>query len=52
MRPGSPHLAGITKINELIQNATGLDGGSSVAPGGPGNQKETKWKARQKGRQS
>jgi hypothetical protein len=52
MRPGSPHLTGIKKINELIQNATGLDGGNSVAPDGPGNRKETKRRARRKGRRS
>jgi hypothetical protein len=32
MLPGSPHLTGIKKIDELIQNATELDGGSSVVP--------------------
>jgi hypothetical protein len=52
MRPGSPHLAGVKKINELIQNATELDGGSSVAPDGPGNRKEMKRRARRKRRQS
>jgi hypothetical protein len=37
MRPDSPHLAGIKKINELIQIATRLDGGSFVTPDGPGD---------------